>query len=41
MPDLAEVGQLLEDEAVDNVLQQCSEISERLKNALQSSGQNE
>ena len=40
MPDLQAVGQQLDDDAADAILQQCSEISERLKNALQSHSQN-
>lgn len=34
MTDLEAVGEVLEDNAVDELLQQCSEISVKLRNAL-------
>ena len=35
MASLKDVGQELEEDATDEILQQCHEISDRLKNALQ------
>ena len=37
MIDLEEVGEVLEEDAVDEVLRQCEDISAKLKNALGSS----
>lgn len=34
MTDLEKTGEVLEEDAVDELLEQCSEISERLRKAL-------